>query len=57
MKHELTPEQEQSIKDMVDALKQYPNHYSMNPLDDIDWDEDEEQYMFDIPADEFMKGV
>ena len=57
MKHELTLEQEQSIKDMVDALKKYPKHYSMNPLDDIDWDEDEEQYMFDIPADEFMKGV
>ena len=57
MEHELTPEQEKSIEEMVEALKQYPNHYSMNPLDDIDWDEDEEMYMFDIPADEFMKGV
>ena len=27
--------------------------YSKNPLDDIDWDEDDEDYFFDIPSDAF----
>lgn len=27
--------------------------YSKNPLDDIDWDEDDEDYFFDIPCNAF----